>query len=51
LVDLGPDAGLQRERLELFQEADELKRIFQAIAGKDDTGDQRQAFPLLLLAP
>jgi four helix bundle protein len=39
LLDIGPDMPMESERKELVQEADELKRIFQSIAGKDDTGE------------
>lgn len=38
LLDLGRDAAWVKERDSLIVEADELKRIFAAIAGKDDTG-------------
>ena len=37
LVDIADDAMLALERDRLAAEADELKRIFSAIAGKDDT--------------
>lgn len=37
LVDLGNDASLAEESNRLHAEAMELKRIFAAIAGKDDT--------------
>ena len=39
LLETGSDATLSKERDELVGEADELKRILSAIAGKDDTGD------------
>ena len=39
LVDLGADATLAAERNRLIIEAEELKKIFSSIAGKDDTGD------------
>jgi four helix bundle protein len=39
LVDVGRDESGGKERTGLVQEADELKRIFSSIAGKDDTGD------------
>lgn len=39
LLETGPDPAMEGERKDLVQEADELKRIFQAIAGKDDTGE------------
>jgi four helix bundle protein len=39
LLDTGSDTTLESEREELVHEADELKRIFQSIAGKDDTGE------------
>lgn len=39
LAELGADVSLQHERQELVREADELKRIFQAIVGRDDTGE------------
>ena len=38
LLDLGADGALATGRDRLIDEADELKRIFAAIAGKDDTG-------------
>ena len=37
LLDPGDTAGLAGERDKLVAEADELKRIFSSIAGKDDT--------------
>lgn len=37
LLDVGPDPSLEKERAYLVGEADELKRIFCSIAGKDDT--------------
>jgi hypothetical protein len=37
LVDTGQDVTLNLERENLVREAKELKRIFSAIAGKDDT--------------
>jgi hypothetical protein len=37
LVEIAGDATLALERDSLAAEADELKRIFSAIAGKDDT--------------
>ncbi|MDI1335599.1 MAG: four helix bundle protein [Lacunisphaera sp.] len=39
LLEIGPDLGVKGERDALVREADELKRILCAIAGKDDTGD------------
>jgi four helix bundle protein len=36
LLESGAEAALHQEREELVTEADELKRIFSAIAGKDD---------------
>ena len=39
LLDLGVDATLAVERDRLTIESEELKRIFSAIAGKDDTGE------------
>ncbi len=36
LLDVGSDAELETERQWLVNEADELKRIFSSIAGKDD---------------
>jgi len=39
LLDVGSDESLIKERVALGQEADELKRIFSSIAGKDDTVD------------
>ena len=38
LLDLGKDQDLASERMRLAAECDELKLIFSAIAGKDDTG-------------
>jgi four helix bundle protein len=38
LLEPGTDAALDSERRALAQEADELKRIFSSIAGRDDTG-------------
>jgi four helix bundle protein len=38
LLDLNPKREMSPRRDELVMEADELKRIFQAIAAKDDTG-------------
>jgi four helix bundle protein len=38
LLDCGTDQSVERVRSELLQEAEELKRIFQSIAGNDDTG-------------
>jgi four helix bundle protein len=37
LLETGPDPAMESERKDLVQEADELKRIFSSIAGKDDT--------------
>ncbi len=37
LIDVGRDAELETERQWLVNEADELKRIFSSIAGKDDS--------------
>ncbi|HEY0863191.1 MAG TPA: four helix bundle protein [Lacunisphaera sp.] len=37
LLETGPEPAMESERKHLVQEADELKRIFQSIAGKDDT--------------
>ena len=37
LLKCGANTGLQKERDRLVAEADELKRILSAIAGKDDT--------------
>ena len=37
LLDTGPQLFLSQERDALVTEGDELKRIFSAIAGKDDT--------------
>lgn len=39
LVNCGTNSGLQKERERLVTEAEELKRILSAIAGKDDTSD------------
>lgn len=39
LLDTGHDATLAERRDRLVNEADELTRIFSAIAGKDDTGE------------
>lgn len=39
LLDSGSNAELSKERDGLAVEADELKRIFSSIAGKDDTGE------------
>jgi len=39
LLDAGSDESPVKERAALVQEADELKRIFSSIAGKDDTAD------------
>src|SRR3954471_11951053 len=39
LLETGKETALEIERNHLVQEADELKRIFSAIAGKDDTAD------------
>ena len=39
LLETGSDTTLSNERDKLVTEADELKRILSAIAGKDDTGD------------
>lgn len=39
LVNINGDMTLAKEREALAGEADELKLIFAAIAGKDDTGD------------
>jgi four helix bundle protein len=39
LVDVGENPGLSAARDKLVREANELKLIFSAIAGKDDTGD------------
>ncbi len=39
LLDLGSDAVLAGERNRLLTEAEELKKIFSSIAGKDDTGE------------
>ena len=36
LIDVGTDAPLETERVWLVNEADELKRIFSSIAGKDE---------------
>lgn len=41
LIDVGSVEALARERDLLVVEADELKRIFSTIAGKDDTGGER----------
>ena len=38
LLETGPEPSLSKERDALVIEGDELKRIFSAIAGKDDTG-------------
>jgi four helix bundle protein len=40
LIEVGDDDALASERDRLVAEADELKRIFSSIAGKDDTGEQ-----------
>lgn len=37
MISLEADAGLTAERDQLFAESQELKRIFSAIAAKDDT--------------
>jgi four helix bundle protein len=39
LLDLGDDSKIAPERTRLAGEAEELKLIFAAIAGKDDSGD------------
>lgn len=39
LLDTGSEHSLIKERDEVVTEADELKRIFSSIAGKDDTAD------------
>jgi four helix bundle protein len=39
LLAVTPDSSLAQERESLVTEAEELKRIFSSIAGKDDTGD------------
>jgi hypothetical protein len=39
LLEISTDAALVAERDRLTTEADELKRIFSAIAGKDDKGE------------
>ena len=39
LFEISNDAALVAERDRLTTEADELKRIFSAIAGKEDTGE------------
>ena len=39
LLSVVADSALAIERLRLVAEAEELKRIFSSIAGKDDTGD------------
>ena len=39
LLNCGSSTGLQKERDRLVTEAEELKRILSAIAGKDDTSD------------
>jgi hypothetical protein len=38
LINGGTDSALLEERDRLVAEAEELKRILSAIAGKDDTG-------------
>jgi hypothetical protein len=38
-LDINGDATLAEERDKLVGEADELKLLFAAIAGKDDTGE------------
>jgi four helix bundle protein len=40
MLDLGTRTALDSCRVELANEADELKRIFQAIAAKDDIGKE-----------
>jgi len=37
LIETGSDPIMENERKDLMREADELKRIFQSISGKDDT--------------
>lgn len=39
LLDTGPDLKPAQDKEDLVAEAEELKRIFSSIAGKDDTGD------------
>jgi four helix bundle protein len=39
LISVGPDRTVAFERDRLVREAEEMKRIFSAIAGKDDTSD------------
>ena len=40
LVQVGEDSAVTKERERLWMQADEFKRIFATIAGKDDTGGQ-----------
>ena len=40
LVQVGEDRSALKERERLWTQADEFKRIFASIAGKDDTGGQ-----------